>query len=81
MEITHFYMPVGQKLHLEVDYPDGQTVTIGDAYSVVVGDDTELQWIWTVPSTMTPGTGTARWTGGCGTRVYDGDVDFTITAV
>ena len=80
MEITHYFMPVGQKLHLDVDYPNGQTVSIGDKVSVMVGDTPTLQWIWTVPAGMTPGTGTARWTGSCGTRSYDGDVDFTITA-
>jgi len=80
MQIMFAYMPAGQKMHLDVDYPDLSTVSIGDAYSVVVGDHTELTWTWTVPATMTPGTATARWSGGCGARSYDGSYTFSITA-
>ena len=68
----------GFRIHLAVDYPDGQTIQLGTKTVVKLSNgDTEVRWSWTVPATMIAGTGTLRWGGDC---IANDSRTFAITA-
>jgi hypothetical protein len=74
--------PVQQTwIHLEVDYPNGQKVSLGDKrLEPQPGGGTKADWTWTVPATMTAGTGTVVFTGACGALDLSGSATFVVSA-